>query len=128
MMEGHLSNIENLISLWRSNVADAKIRYDFARTLVKEARQAHSPTLEEALRAENAAQAYYLRVLRLCNELVLHGTVPEEERPSGLPQSSPAALCSLGIFPCTTKSLKVRRTHRYSSSAMFSSRSARWKA
>jgi hypothetical protein len=53
-----MDNQENLIRLWHGRVADGKLRLEFARSFVTEARQAYanSPALEDAIRAENVAQ------------------------------------------------------------------------
>ena len=79
---------EELERLWRSRLAEAKLRLDFARNYVNEVRQDFpiddtSPdghyALQRALRAENVALVEFHRILRVYTGLVMDGKMPDEE-------------------------------------------------
>ena len=65
-----------LEELWCRRLADSKLRVDFARNFLREV-EPDSPEHAEALRAESAAQADYIRVLRLYTHLVLDSKIPD---------------------------------------------------
>lgn len=80
---------QELESLWRNRVRDARIRLDFSRSYLDEVRQdRRSGAIPEAdgdyayrraLRADRDALAEFRRVLRIFTELVVHGEVPNEK-------------------------------------------------
>ena len=69
-------NRKELEDLWRNRLAESKLRVDFARNFLKEVAP---DSLEHAvaLRAESAAQADYIRTLRLYTHLVLDSKIPD---------------------------------------------------
>lgn len=68
---------DQLEDLWRVRVANAKVRYDTAHHHLKASR--HSPECADAIRVESAAQADYLRVLRLFTCVLEGRTLDEKE-------------------------------------------------
>ena len=79
---------QELESLWRKHVEDAKVRLDFASKYVKEAhRDQKSGTIpstdgnyayQYAFRAETLAIRHYRRILNTLGDLVLHCKIPDE--------------------------------------------------
>ena len=78
---------EELEQHWRSRLADAKLRLDFATNYLNEVRQDFeikdpSPdgqfSCERAIRAQNVALAEYTRILRTFTDLVIDGKIPDE--------------------------------------------------
>jgi len=85
---------KDLEDLWRERLKLAKLRLDFARNYVLEVEKDFSlagPSLPEAcnpdgryaylqaLRAENDALTSYRRVLRVYQEVVHDGSIPDED-------------------------------------------------
>jgi len=76
---------QELESLWRNRVRDARIRLDFSRSYLDEVRQDRRSEADgdyayrRALRADRDALAEFRRVLRIFTELVVHGEVPNEK-------------------------------------------------
>ena len=81
-MEG--ADRQALEAKWRERLENARTRYEAARAAVQGARESqHAPddsfVLDNALRAEHHALTEFNRVTRILNDLVAHGTIPEEE-------------------------------------------------
>ena len=72
-------------AIWRERLENARTRYEAAKTAVQGAREAQltssddSFALDHALRAEYRALAEFKRVLTIFNDLVIHGSIPDED-------------------------------------------------
>ena len=76
---------------WRDRLKDAKTRLEFARSYLREVQQDYqsgalpspdgSYAYQRAVRAEAAALAEYVRVLRIFSELAMDGKIPESGSP-----------------------------------------------
>ena len=79
---------QELESLWRDRVRDAKIRLDLARSYLEEVRQDRGSgaipaadgddAYRRALQADREALTELARVLRIFTELLVHGEIPDE--------------------------------------------------
>jgi hypothetical protein len=78
---------------WHQRVQDAKLFLDFAVNFRKEVeadqRSGHIPSADghfayqRALHAETAAHKEHMRVLRIFNDLLVNGKIPDEDRKPG---------------------------------------------
>ena len=71
-------------AIWRERLENARTRYEAAQAAVQGARESQlSPddsfVLDNALRAEHHALTEFKRVTRILNDLVAHGTIPDED-------------------------------------------------
>lgn len=79
---------QELENLWRTRLRDAALRLEFARNFLKEVQQDFPScdlpsadgrfAFQQALRAENNALAEYNRLLRIFTDLIVDGTIPDE--------------------------------------------------
>jgi len=73
------ATIQELEVLWRQRVQEAKLRYDLA--LAEAEKLERNPTAESRAQADEAvlkARAEYMRLLRIWDDLVAHGKIPQE--------------------------------------------------
>lgn len=87
---------EELLSLWKTRLEDARLRYDFARNYVEELRKQctyntadpgerralleeleESPAYQTALQGENVALGYYRYTLRVFTALTIDHKLPQ---------------------------------------------------
>ena len=83
---------EELEKLWHRRVQEAKLRLDFARNYAREVQQdlqagvIHPADGEfarrRALEGESAALANYQKVLRIYDDLLVHGKIPDDDSKS----------------------------------------------
>jgi len=73
------ATIQELEVLWRQRVQEAKVRYDLA--LAEAENLERNPKAQSRAQAEEAAlkaRAEYMRFLRIWDDLVAHGKIPQE--------------------------------------------------
>lgn len=89
---------EDLVSLWKTRLEDARLRYDFARNYVEELQKRcifkveqpgerqvslqeleKTETYQTALQGESLALAYYRYVLRVFTALTIDHKLPNEK-------------------------------------------------
>ena len=78
-----------LTDVWRERLRQSRAKYDVAkaqsRVIVADLKQGlfaapdGSAALRNAGRTEQAARGEYMRVLKIFNDLVLYGKIPDEE-------------------------------------------------
>ena len=72
-------DLKQLKELWRGRLNDAKLQLDFARSFTGEDKDLTSTaTHRRRLVGEDKAEAEYVRVLRIYNDLMTLGKIPDE--------------------------------------------------